>query len=182
MRARLVISLLLLLLGESQSRIDVCPFTARCGLWGRQIHWMATGRSLSTRHDVLGGEDVLVACSIALGGRCGGRGWRRHEGETARLAGRSVLILPAASTPVQTNAVVACLTALGAVGADGLLLAAFDLACFAGPTTRATSLLGFCACLFLRSRHRGYADGRYVRARWISSTCLGRRAFACGFA
>lgn len=119
---------------------------------------MAARRALgSGRSDMLAGEDVIV--SIAIAAFVVPREIRiGHDGgdaaAAAHLAGRSALVLPTATTPIQTDAVVTGLAALDAVGAHRLLFAALDLASLARPAPCPRALLRrHIRVLLLGSRH-----------------------------
>ncbi len=99
---------------------------------------------------MLRGEDVLMSVAAGFGV---GRGGTAHKGEAAGVAWSNIAVLATPSSPVQPDAVVARLTALGAIGACRLLLAALDFARFAGPAAGATSFLWLSASFFLRPWH-----------------------------
>ena len=100
---------------------------------------------------MLGGKDMFMTGTSTFGPSR--RRWACDKREAASISSYSILVLPTASTPVQSNTVVASLTTFYTAGTRGLLLAALDLACLTLPTARATTFLGLGAIFFLGAGH-----------------------------
>ena len=100
------------LMGEAQSWVERRPFASGCRFRCRQVGMAAARPGWRRGSNALCREDVLVptvAFRIRRSGGC------RDEGEASRLYRRAVLVLATASSPVETDAVVACLAGLDAV-------------------------------------------------------------------
>ena len=169
---------LILLLRETQSRIQMCgnSIATRRHVRSRRerLATATTGRSLLSRgprcHNALSRKDMLMASSIPRrsGDSSSGGIWGRDKSEATRIRAIRILVFARTPAPVQTDRVVACFARLGTVLTRRLLLAALDLARLARPTACATALLGLSGALFLRSRHPCCTRRLFLSSFWES--------------
>lgn len=133
------------------------PLPARRPLLTRRLP-LVRGRR---RDNPLRRKDMLMpACNGRRRNRSSSGIGRRDKSEATRIRAARILVLARPSAPIQADRIVARLARFCTILARRLLLAALDLARFAGPAAGATALLGLAGALLLRSRHTDCARAR----------------------